>query len=53
MTEVSDVDMDSTVAVLMLIQLMKFTVHSPIDLMVLIIVYHIDIQAGLGHHVIM
>ena len=47
-TEVSDVDVDFTEAVLMLI---LYQQHSPIDyLLVLIIVDHIDI-AGLGHHV--
>ena len=47
-TEVSDVDVDFTEAVLMLI---LYQQHSPIDyLLVLIIVDHTDI-AGIGHHV--
>ena len=47
-TEVSDMDVDFTEAVLMLI---LYQQHSPIDyLLVLIIVDHIDIT-GLGHHV--
>ena len=48
MTEVSDVDVDFTEAVLMLLLHQQ---HSPIDcLLVLIIVDHVDI-AGLGYHV--
>ena len=48
MSEVSNVDVDFTEAVLMLI---LYQQHSPIDyLLVLIIVDHIDI-AGLRHHV--
>ena len=47
-TEVSDVDVDFTEAVMMLI---FYQQHSPIDyLLVMIIVDHIDI-AGLSHHV--